>query len=74
MRQSGPSRVTRAIEYDAAARTHLDDFLKQTGFIGDQTPLTIQDIVEMMENDDEFTESVDRNFTSDESDTENNKY
>lgn len=52
---------------------HLDDYLKPTGFIGDQTPLKIQDIVEMTENDDESNESTefeDHTFTSDESDTE----
>lgn len=32
---------------------HLDDFLRPTRFIGDQTPLKIQDIVEIKENQDQ---------------------
>lgn len=52
---------------------HLDGFLKPTGFIGDQTPLKIQDIIEMEvnEKDDNETEEFEsHNFTSDESDIE----
>lgn len=52
---------------------HFDDFLKPTGFIGDQTPLKIQDIVEMEANEEESNESDEfesQNDTSDESDIE----
>lgn len=52
---------------------HLDGFLKPTGFIGDQTPLKIQDIIEMEENEKECNDSNEfesYNFTSDESDIE----
>lgn len=52
---------------------HLDSFLKPTGYIGDQTPLKIQDIIEMEVNDKEPNESDEfenQHFTSDESDIE----
>lgn len=52
---------------------HLDEFLKPTGFVGDQTPLKIQDIVEMEDNEEESNESEEiesNNDTSDESDIE----
>lgn len=50
----------------------VDDYLKPTGFIWDQTPLTVQDIAEMTEeeNSDECSELEDISFTSDESDLE----
>ncbi|XP_049318490.1 uncharacterized protein LOC125780337 isoform X2 [Bactrocera dorsalis] len=51
----------------------VDDYLKPTGFIGDQTPLTVQDIAEMTEkenSDDECSELEDASFSSHESDFE----
>lgn len=49
----------------------LDVYLKPMGFVGDQTPLKIEDIVHISEkeNDDESSEFEDH-FTSDESDPE----
>lgn len=49
---------------------HLDSYLKPTGFIGDQTPLRIQDIVEMTEDTEESAEYEDLQFPPDDSDTE----
>lgn len=50
----------------------FDDYLKPTGFIGDQTPLTVQDIVEMTEeeNIEESSELEYDNLASDVSDSE----
>lgn len=51
----------------------LDNYLKPIGFIGEQTPLTVEEIVEATENeneDEEYSNPEDPNFTSDESDVE----
>ncbi|CAF4798586.1 unnamed protein product [Pieris macdunnoughi] len=51
----------------------LDEYLKPVGFIGDHTPLKIEDIVEKSEtesDDEEDSEVEDRSFMSYDSDSE----
>ena len=51
----------------------LDEFLKPVGFIGDHTPLKIEDIVERIEtecNDKEDSEVEDLSYMSDDADPE----